>query len=613
MSQTQLNKQDPKKNPKKRTPLFSFLGRKKTPLSLYEEEQVQSPLKTIIRTFAANRVGMVALGCFLVILLTVTIGPLVKPIDLGYSDSTQINISPGFDMMKIPSELDGNIKQISVGPVFSVGVSNDGQVHSWGRTRISRTINIDEIPKNMGTVVQLAAGHDHVIALNSQGKVFGWGSNRQQQANPPSEVTSLNNIKAVYAGYQTSIVLTEDGYTYMFGNDRMVDYLQEHPYQGRIKDVAISAENFIGLTFDNEVVYLGRRTTAFSSIPANMGRVVDIASTANTFAALNDKGDVFVWGNPSRTRGEALVPEFDSKVVSITGGRHHYVGMTQDNKLVAWGGNYHNQATVPNRIQNTDNIVAVYNGAYQNYAITEDGKALTWGLKGYLMGTDELGRDTFTRLLNGGRMTMTVGAVAIMISTIIGVIIGGLSGYFGGKTDMFFQRVAEIVGSLPFLPFAMILSAFIGNSMTPSQRVYLIMVILGLLQWPGLMRLVRAQVFSVREQEYVTAAKIVGINEASIIFKHIVPNVMTVIIVSMTFGFSGSMLTESALSFLGFGIQPPQPTWGNMLNSARSSVVIQNYWWRWVFPSIALSMCVICINMIGEALREAIDPKSRER
>lgn len=612
MSQTQINKQEPKKNSKKRTPLFSFLGRKKTPLSIYEEEQVQSPLRTIIKTYSENRVGMVALGCFLVILLTVIIGPLVKPIDLGYSDSTQINIAPGFDMMKVPKELDGNIKHISTGPVYSIGVSNDGQVYAWGKVRITRTVNMGDLPANMGNVVKVAAGHDHALALNSQGKVFGWGSDRQQQSAIPPEVSRLNNIKDIFAGYQVSIVLTEDGYTHFFGNDRLVDYNHEHPYQGQIKDVAVSAENFIGITFDDEVVYLGRRTSAFSNIPDNMGKVVDIASTANTFAALNDKGQVFVWGNPSRTRGEALVPELGEKLVSITGGRHHYVGLTDNNSIVAWGGNIHNESTVPSRYQDMS-VVSIFNGAYQNYAITDDGQALTWGLKGYLMGTDELGRDTFTRLLNGGRMTMTVGAVAVIISTTIGIIIGGLSGYFGGKIDMFFQRFAEIVGSLPFLPFAMILSAFIGNSMTPSQRVYLIMVILGLLNWPPLMRLVRAQVFSVREQEYITAAKIVGIGEGSIIFKHIVPNIMTVIIINMTFGFSGSMLTESGLSFLGFGIQPPQPTWGNMLNGARNSVVIQNYWWRWVFPSIALSACVICINMIGESLREAIDPKSRER
>ena len=139
------------------------------------------------------------------------------------------------------------------------------------------------------------------------------------------------------------------------------------------------------------------------------------------------------------------------------------------------------------------------------------------------------------------------------------------------------------------------------------------MVLLGVLSWVGLQRLVRAQVLSIREQEYVLAARAVGIKEFGIVFKHIIPNVISVIIVSATLSFASSLLTEATLSFLGFGVQPPQPTWGNMLFGANNSVVIQNYWWRWVFPSIILSITVICINLIGTGLDDAINPKSRER
>ena len=208
---------------------------------------------------------------------------------------------------------------------------------------------------------------------------------------------------------------------------------------------------------------------------------------------------------------------------------------------------------------------------------------------------------------------MTIGGVAVIISTTIGVIVGSLSGYFGGKVDMVLQRISEVVAALPFLPFAMILSSLIGNSMDPDQKIFLIMVILGLLSWPGLQKLVRAQVLSVREQEYVIAAKALGIKEINIIFKHILPNVISVIIVSATLSFASSMLTESSLSYLGFGVQAPQPTWGNMLYGANNSIVIQNYWWRWVFASIVLGVCVICINLVGDGLRDAIDPKSQER
>jgi peptide/nickel transport system permease protein len=210
-------------------------------------------------------------------------------------------------------------------------------------------------------------------------------------------------------------------------------------------------------------------------------------------------------------------------------------------------------------------------------------------------------------------MTMTVGAVAVIISTVIGIIIGGISGFFGGKVDIVLQRICEVFSAMPFLPFAMILSTIIGNQVNESMRIFIIMVILGILEWPSLARLVRAQVLAEREKEFVTAAKAMGVKKLHIVFKHIIPNVISVIIVTATLDFATCMLTEASLSFLGFGVQLPRPTWGNMLYGCVDSVVIQNYWWRWVFPAVLLSICVICINTVGDGLRDAIDPKSNEK
>jgi peptide/nickel transport system permease protein len=598
-------------NAHERRPLIPRFFKNKKALSIYEEEQIQSPLTTVLKTFASNKVGMTALVIFLLVFLCVTIGPKIKPIDLAYSEESQINISPGFDMMDVPEELNGNIEQISIGPTFSVGVSKNGKVYVWGKSKISNTIDIKNVPKKMGKIVKVAAGYDHVLALNDKGELYSWGNDRHKQSGIPSEVTQLNNIKDIYAGYQCSLVLTENGNIFFFGNSRINDYYEFHPYQGQIKDVALSGESIIGLTFDNEVVFLGSKDNAFARIP-DMGKVIDISGTVATFGAINEAGEVFIWGNATEEQGEAEIPKFKSKPVAIDGGRNHYVVMLENGKLAAWGSNNFKQVTVPQKI-NDEDIDKINIGFYQNYAINSDGEAFTWGLKGYLCGTDELGRDIFTRILNGGRMTMTIGAVAVIISTLIAIVIGGISGYFGGKIDIFLQRISEMVLALPFLPFVMILSALIGNSMTNNQKIYMIMVILGVLSWPGLQRLIRAQVLSVREQEYVIAARVVGVSQSSIIFKHIIPNVISIIIVSATLSFGSSMLTESGLSFIGFGVQQPQPTWGNMLNSSRNSIVIQNYWWRWVFPSIALSICVICINLVGECLRDAIDPKSQGR
>ena len=249
----------------------------------------------------------------------------------------------------------------------------------------------------------------------------------------------------------------------------------------------------------------------------------------------------------------------------------------------------------------------------QNYAVTTEGKVLSWGLKGFVLGTDDLGRDMLTRIINGGRVTMLVGAISVIIATIIGVITGGLAGYFGGKADILIMRIAEIVGGLPFIPFAMILSAVIGSRLVPTQKMYLIMVVLGVLSWTGTCRLVRAQILAQREMEYVTAAKAMGIREVKIVFKHILPNVVSLLLVSMTLDFATCMLTESTLSYLGFGIPLPTPTWGNLLTGANNSIVIQQYWWRWVFPAAIFGMCTICINLMGDGLRDAVDPKSNGR
>ncbi len=234
-----------------------------------------------------------------------------------------------------------------------------------------------------------------------------------------------------------------------------------------------------------------------------------------------------------------------------------------------------------------------------------------WGLKGYLFGTDNYGANVALRIIQGGKMTMTIGAIAVIISTIIGIIIGCISGYFGGKVDMFLMRFTEIFGAIPFLPFAMILSALMAQmDISENEKIFILMVILGLLSWTGLARLVRGQILLAREQEYVTAAKAMGLRESRIAFRHILPNIVSVIFVTLTLDFATCMLTESTLSYLGFGVTYPRPTWGNMLNGANNSTVIKNFWWRWLFPAIFLAITCICINIVGDTLRDVMDPKS---
>ena len=334
-----------------------------------------------------------------------------------------------------------------------------------------------------------------------------------------------------------------------------------------------------------------------------------ILSLTDKAAAVLKDGTVKVWGN-NHDHIFSVPEEVQGKAVDISGGRNHLVVVTEDGNAVAWGGNENNQAKVPAK---ATNIAKLASGYYQNCIIKEDGSVVTWGLKGYLLGTDNLGRNVFYRILKGGQMTMTVGFIAVIIQFAIGILVGGISGYYGGTVDILLMRLAEVVGSLPFIPLALILSALIGNKVSDVGRIIMIMLILGFLGWTGIAGLVRAQVLAERNKEFVVAAKALGVKEKNIIFRHIVPNVMTIIIVQATISFATCMLTESGLSFLGFGVAEPIPSWGNMLNNCRSSEVISQYWWRWVFPSVVLGLCTVSINLFGDGLRRAVDPKANER
>ncbi len=604
-----MSNEEKKTTPPKKGGLGRFLFGKRDEKDIMVEEQIQGPWKTVMKTFFSNKISVISLTAFLLIAAIVIIFPMFKPVVLSDEETTQQNLAPGRDFMKIPA---GNYVKIAQGKSFGMGITEDGKVHSWGNTRIGR-VNLSDIPEEVqkAKIVDISVGIDHVLALDDQGKVYSWGNNRQRQVKLPSEVEKMTGVKEVHASTQVSFIVTPDNKVIAWGNLNIFDYMASHGYDGQIEKLVVSSDAIFGITTDQEVVYLGRQKGFISTSAPQGVKIVDAAPTAKSFAGIDADGNIYTWG--LRTyRGEGNVPEeIPGKPVKITGGRYHYTLLLEDGSAFSFGDNYFKQTNVPSAAKS--DVKDVFSGYYQNYAVKEDGSIVTWGLKGYLMGTDEFGRDVWVRLMNGGRMTLTIGAVAVLISTVIGIIIGGISGYFGGTVDLLLQRVSEMISSLPFLPFAMILNALIGSSMSPDQRIYLMMIVLGLLSWTGLQRLVRAQVLSVREQEFVVAAKSIGVKEGEIVFRHIIPNVISVIIVSTTLSFAGSMLTESTLSFIGFGVQPPIPTWGNMLYGSTNSVVIQTYWWRWVFPAIALSLTIIAVNSIGDGLRDAIDPRSQER
>ena len=576
-----------------------------------EEEILQSPMRMALQSFLHDKIAMAGIFCFVIIFLCCVILPFFYPIDLYYQDVTQANVAPGFGMLKVPSAMQGNAQDISVGSTFSVGLDKDGNVYEWGTLPNDRLRDIPS-QEETGKLVMVSAGLDHVVAANEDGEVFTWGNNRMGLEQIPMELRSGGNkIKQLEAGYQVSLALTEDGEMYNWGSAYLLNISYPEGVQGNIEKFAQSTNIVMALTKDGEIYPLTTSTgSAYVNVPEDIqGDVVDFDLSDESGAAVTSDGRVHTWGN--NVHNTLTVPEeIQGHVVSVSGGRYHFTAILDDGSVASWGDNTHGQASAPALGTAAAEVDAGY---YANYCIDEDGNVTSWGLDGYLMGTDDLGRDLFRRLLAGGRMTMTVGAISVVISTIIGILVGGISGYKGGKVDNLLMRLTEIVSSIPFLPFCIILSSILGNSISETERIILIMVILGVLSWPGIARLVRGSVLAEREQEFVTAAKSLGVKEFGIIFRHIVPNIITVIIVNATLDFATCMLTESSLSFIGFGVAEPNATWGNMLNGAQNGQVIANYWWRWVFPSVVLGLCTISINCIGDGLRDDIDPKSKER
>ena len=230
----------------------------------------------------------------------------------------------------------------------------------------------------------------------------------------------------------------------------------------------------------------------------------------------------------------------------------------------------------------------------------------------FLLGTDINGRDVFSRLLFGGRISMTIGFLALFVLFPIGLLYGGIAGYFGGKTDIIMMRFAEAVMSIPSFYLLIILASILPSGMTSVQRFILIVVILALIGWAGFARVVRGMVLSVKNQEYVQAAKSIGASNLRIIIKHILPQTTSFVIVAMTLSVPSYILSESGLSFLGLGIQQPDASWGNMLKEAQEFTNIIYRPWL-LTPGFLIFVAVLAFNLIGDTIRDILDPKSKVR
>jgi peptide/nickel transport system permease protein len=223
----------------------------------------------------------------------------------------------------------------------------------------------------------------------------------------------------------------------------------------------------------------------------------------------------------------------------------------------------------------------------------------------HFLGTDQLGRDIFSRMLHGSRISLSVGFVAVAISIFIGILVGSVAGYYGGWVDSILMRFVDIMLCFPTFFLILTVVALLGPS------IFNIMLVIGITSWMGTSRFVRAEFLSLRERDFVQAAKALGMGDRRIIFRHILPNALAPVFVTATLDVATAILVEAGLSFLGFGVQPPAPSWGNILTEGRTYIF--DAWWLTLFPGFAILMTVLSFNLLGEGLRDALDPRLRGR
>ncbi len=601
-----------------------------------ELAKVESPARLFRAAFFRKKGAIVALVTLLLLFAFTFLAPIFVPLDINYTDPLQQNVPPGYSLRALPKALKKQVQTIDGFSDFTAGLSKSGEVFVWGNTKDKLTgVDLAQIPASVKEkkAAFLAAGKDHILCITKDGQIVGWGDNSCGQYGFEPRLNALPMpealregidpalVRSLRCGYQVSALLLLDGTAYLWGNTNAVRNLSAMQTLQGVKEVVFTNSVAVALMQDGRI-YTGDEEYFYDAVSSRNGyqeafnaymvgrNAVQIAANNKCIALLTKENELVVAG--AFENGEDVLPKLPQgeAITSLAGGTRHFVALSESGRAYGWGHAAYGQTKLKKSAGRGGEVFA---GSLQTYLIDGEGRLVeSAGLKGYLMGTDGRGRDVFARIAHGGRMTMTVGAVAVLVSSLIAILVGSLAGYFGGWVDTLLMRITEIFSSVPFLPFAMLLSQIIKNyNLSETARIFIIMLILGALSWTGLARMLRGQVLAEREKEFVVAARAVGVREWKIAFRHVLPNVVSVILVSMTLDFASCLLTESSLSYLGFGVQQPRPTWGNMLTGSNNSAVIQSYWWQWLFPALFLSLAVVCINVVGDALRDALDPKAR--
>ncbi|MBR5897355.1 MAG: ABC transporter permease subunit, partial [Lachnospiraceae bacterium] len=494
-----------------------------------DSDLIVSPAKQAFQSYISNKFAVFAFFAVVFIFAFVFIAPHFMPkYSDAYTEVTLKNLPPNRTMMKVPAELKNDIKMIdSYGP-FSVGLSNAGKVYVWGCKKLGASGMDVEIPDEYKDIkmAMVAAGVDHIIAIGEDGKIYGWGSDRFGQYGRSQNSIESNTIEAMpeelyengvdvahvkklTCGYQATAILMDDGTVYVWGNKQAYSNMDNFLERTDIYDIDFTLNYIVALDNKRNGVYTGTRglydtaRTSFSGQGEKLftflnGRKIDeITSTTSNICLLLDDGSIAIVGDSVADTVDVPTLTDGEEFVDIKAGNYHYTALTNKGNVYSFGGDHYYQAEAP---ANLTGVSKIFAGSFQSYAVDANGDYMdSWGFKGFLLGSDDVGADIWERMINGGRITMTVGAVAVIIEIIIGVSMGCLAGYYGGWADILIMRVAEVFSSLPTIPIMLILSSLIAQmSLTTNQRLLMIMVVLGILGWPGFASITRAQILVAR-------------------------------------------------------------------------------------------------------------------
>ena len=449
------------------------------------ENEIESPSHLLKEAFFGKKTSVFALILLATIFLFVFIAPIFAPMDVNYTDPLQQNVPPSFSLRSPPRKLRKSVEMIDGFSDFSVGLSKDGDVFVWGNTD-GGLLDIDfkKIPEDVTKegAVFVSAGKDHVIAVTKTGKIVGWGDKScgQYGGEPilnvlpmPSELLSPispDTVAHLSCGYQATALTLTDGRAYLWGNQNAVRNLadlQNLQTSSEVKKVEFTNSVAIALLKSGRIT-TGAQTFFTSAVSLKNGEqkrldtpldaylvgrnVIEIAAGNKCIALLTEEGELIVSG--VFENGEDVLPHLkkDEKFLFLDGGTRHFLGVTDQGNVYAWGHNAYGQCDIRSS-KIAGKAQRAYAGSLQSYVVDGDGKLIeSAGLRGYLMGTDGRGRDVFTRIIHGGKMTLTIGAVAVLVSSVIAIVVGCLSGYFGGWIDTLLMRITEIFASMPFLP-----------------------------------------------------------------------------------------------------------------------------------------------------------------